>query len=120
LKNIFAIFIILKLKNISNKMATVIDDNVELIKVKTSIDSDIQKSIVPEGGEKNDKKEEKKEKKDDKGGKGDKKEKPMNTAHHHIPYHKELGNKDTVRLMPNGHWAIPFSCAFVMKKIKEF
>jgi hypothetical protein len=22
--------------------------------------------------------------------------------------------------MPNGHWAIPFSCAFVMKKIKDF
>jgi len=28
------------------------------------------------------------------------------------------GNKRKVRMMPNGHWSIPFSCAWVMKRIE--
>ena len=30
------------------------------------------------------------------------------------------GNKRKVRLMPNKHWSLPFSCAFVMKRIDGF
>ena len=31
---------------------------------------------------------------------------------------REEGVKTKVRLMPNGSWSIPFSCAWVMKRIE--
>ena len=88
-------------------MATVQDSvNVELVPKKSS--NDISLEGVPI---------DKVVKSEKDGEKGDEKEKPAN---HIIDYHEEIGNKKSVRLMPNGHWSIPFSVAFVMKKLKDF